>query len=62
MLQIAFVEVKTDSDKPSVEQIQWIHYMRQHGINARFCYVGVNTARSRSRNTEDFDLDDWNYS
>ncbi|XP_046970251.1 fanconi-associated nuclease 1-like isoform X2 [Vanessa cardui] len=50
--EIAFVEVKTDSDKPSMKQIQWMHYMQQHGIHTEFCYVGAHTGRARSRNTQ----------
>ncbi|XP_059054892.1 fanconi-associated nuclease 1-like [Achroia grisella] len=47
--QIKFVEVKTDTDKPSMKQIQWMHYLKQNGIDTEFCYVGVNTTRSKSR-------------
>ncbi|XP_026763167.2 fanconi-associated nuclease 1-like isoform X2 [Galleria mellonella] len=47
--QIKFVEVKTDTDKPSMKQIQWMHYLKQNGIETEFCYVGVNTTRSKSR-------------
>ncbi|XP_026495502.2 fanconi-associated nuclease 1-like isoform X1 [Vanessa tameamea] len=53
--EIAFVEVKTDSDKPSMKQIQWMHYMQQHGIDTEFCYVGVHTGRARSRNTQELE-------
>ncbi|CAH0695805.1 unnamed protein product [Spodoptera exigua] len=47
--KIKFVEVKTDADKPSVKQLQWLQYLLNHGIDAGFCYVGVNTTRSRAR-------------
>ncbi|XP_022816491.1 fanconi-associated nuclease 1 homolog [Spodoptera litura] len=47
--KIKFVEVKTDADKPSVKQLQWLQYLIDHGIDAGFCYVGVNTTRSRAR-------------
>lgn len=48
-LQIKFVEVKTDSDKPSMKQIQWMHYLRDHDIDTEFCYLGANTTRQRCR-------------
>ncbi|XP_068620369.1 fanconi-associated nuclease 1-like [Battus philenor] len=47
--QIKFVEVKTDSDKPSVKQLQWMQYLRDCGVPVEFCYVGVNTTRSKAR-------------
>ncbi|XP_049877324.1 fanconi-associated nuclease 1-like [Pectinophora gossypiella] len=47
--RIKFVEVKTDSDKPSMKQIQWMQYMRERGVATEFCYVGVHTTRQRSR-------------
>ncbi|CAG5048889.1 unnamed protein product [Parnassius apollo] len=47
--QIKFVEVKTDSDKPSIKQRQWLHYLRGCGVDVEFCYVGVNTTRCRAR-------------
>ncbi|CAK1584420.1 unnamed protein product [Parnassius mnemosyne] len=47
--QIKFVEVKTDSDKPSIKQRQWLHYLRGCGVEVEFCYVGVNTMRCRAR-------------
>ncbi|XP_050674723.1 fanconi-associated nuclease 1-like [Leptidea sinapis] len=50
--QIMFVEVKTDSDKPSIKQLQWMHYMKQNDIQVEFCYVGVNTSRSKARQGE----------
>ncbi|XP_072942888.1 fanconi-associated nuclease 1-like [Epargyreus clarus] len=49
--EIKFVEVKTDSDKPSMKQIQWMHYLQENGINTEFCYVGVNTKRCKARNS-----------
>ncbi|XP_045778010.1 fanconi-associated nuclease 1-like isoform X2 [Maniola jurtina] len=48
--QIVFVEVKTDSDKPSMKQMQWMHYLKDNKINVEFCYVGVHTKSARSRN------------
>ncbi|KAJ8717812.1 hypothetical protein PYW07_005742 [Mythimna separata] len=48
---IKFVEVKTDSDKPSIKQLQWLQYLLENGVDAGFCYVGVNTTRSRARPT-----------
>ncbi|KAM3963239.1 fanconi-associated nuclease 1 [Aphomia sociella] len=47
--QIKFVEVKTDTDKPSMKQLQWMHYMKENGIDTEFCYVGINTTRTKSR-------------
>ncbi|KAL4714963.1 hypothetical protein ACJJTC_003114 [Scirpophaga incertulas] len=47
--KIKFVEVKSDSDKPSMKQIQWMHYLQQNGIDTEFCYVGVNSARNKAR-------------
>ncbi|XP_026321004.1 fanconi-associated nuclease 1-like [Hyposmocoma kahamanoa] len=47
--KIKFVEVKTDTDKPSMKQIQWMHYLREHGIDTEFCYLGANTMRQRCR-------------
>ncbi|XP_075981374.1 fanconi-associated nuclease 1-like [Anticarsia gemmatalis] len=47
--QVKFVEVKTDADKPSMKQLQWLRYLRQHGVSAGFCYVGANTTRCRAR-------------
>ncbi|CAG4946805.1 unnamed protein product [Colias eurytheme] len=51
--QIIFVEVKTDSDKPSMKQLQWMSFLRENGINTEICYVGVNTTRCKARNRED---------
>lgn len=48
-LQIKFVEVKTDTDKPSMKQIQWMHYLRDHGADTEFCYLGADTMRQRCR-------------
>ncbi|CAB3228938.1 unnamed protein product [Arctia plantaginis] len=50
--QIKFVEVKTDSDKPSMKQLQWMQYLIAHNIAAGFCYVGVNTTRSKARSRD----------
>ncbi|XP_032519813.2 fanconi-associated nuclease 1-like [Danaus plexippus] len=50
--EITFVEVKTDTDKPSIKQILWMHYMKQHGVDTEFCYVGVNTTRCKARNRD----------
>ncbi|XP_038211585.1 fanconi-associated nuclease 1-like isoform X2 [Zerene cesonia] len=50
--EVIFVEVKTDSDKPSLKQLQWMSYLRENGINTEICYVGVNTTRCKARNTE----------
>ncbi|XP_013163050.1 PREDICTED: fanconi-associated nuclease 1-like isoform X1 [Papilio xuthus] len=47
--QIKFVEVKTDSDKPSVKQLQWLRYLVDAGLRAEFCYVGTNTTRCKAR-------------
>ncbi|CAH0724354.1 unnamed protein product, partial [Brenthis ino] len=47
--EIAFVEVKTDSDKPSLKQLQWMHYLKSCGLRAEFCYIGVRTDRQRAR-------------
>ncbi|XP_063540532.1 fanconi-associated nuclease 1-like [Cydia strobilella] len=47
--QIKFVEVKSDSDHPSMKQIQWMNYLREHGIRTGLCYVGANTTRQRAR-------------
>ncbi|KAJ8717169.1 hypothetical protein PYW08_005568 [Mythimna loreyi] len=49
--KIKFVEVKTDADKPSIKQLQWLQYLLENGVDAGFCYVGVNTTRSRARPT-----------
>ncbi|CAG9787018.1 unnamed protein product [Diatraea saccharalis] len=46
---IRFVEVKSDTDKPSLKQIQWMHYLQQNGIDTEFCYVGVHTMRKKAR-------------
>ncbi|XP_045490486.1 fanconi-associated nuclease 1 isoform X2 [Pieris rapae] len=48
--QITFVEVKTDSDKPSIKQIQWMRYLQCNNINTEFCYIGTNTTKSKARN------------
>ncbi|XP_048483739.1 fanconi-associated nuclease 1 [Plutella xylostella] len=47
--QIKFVEVKSDMDKPSLRQIQWMQFLLAHDIPTEFCYVGANTTRQRSR-------------
>lgn len=47
--KIKFVEVKTDADKPSMKQLQWLEYLRSHNIEAGFCYVGANTTRCKAR-------------
>ncbi|KAJ0174196.1 hypothetical protein K1T71_010342 [Dendrolimus kikuchii] len=47
--QIKFVEVKTDTDKPSIKQLQWMRYLKSVGIDTGFCYVGVNTERNKAR-------------
>ncbi|XP_028168981.1 fanconi-associated nuclease 1-like [Ostrinia furnacalis] len=47
--QIRFVEVKSDTDRPSMKQIQWMHYLQQNGIDTEFCYVGVHTTRCKAR-------------
>ncbi|KAJ2948571.1 hypothetical protein O0L34_g7824 [Tuta absoluta] len=47
--QIKFVEVKTDTDKPSMKQLQWMQYLRTHDIDTEFCYVGGHTTRQRCR-------------
>ncbi|XP_053615152.1 fanconi-associated nuclease 1-like isoform X2 [Plodia interpunctella] len=39
--KIKFVEVKTDSDKPSIKQIQWLQFLREIGFEAEFCCVGA---------------------
>ncbi|XP_013187782.2 fanconi-associated nuclease 1 isoform X2 [Amyelois transitella] len=47
--RIKFVEVKTDTDKPSMKQIQWMNYLLQNDIEVEFCYVGANTTRCKAR-------------
>ncbi|CAH2042272.1 unnamed protein product, partial [Iphiclides podalirius] len=47
--QIMFVEVKTDSDTPSVKQLQWLRYLRECGLRVQLCYVGADTTRQRAR-------------
>uniref|UniRef100_A0A2A4KAH8 Fanconi-associated nuclease n=1 Tax=Heliothis virescens TaxID=7102 RepID=A0A2A4KAH8_HELVI len=49
--KIKFVEVKSDDDKPSVKQLQWLRYLIDNGIDAGFCYIGVNTTRSKARSS-----------
>lgn len=49
--RIKFVEVKTDTDKPSIKQLQWMHYLQSVGIDTGFCYVGVKT-RPNQENSE----------
>ncbi|CAH0590390.1 unnamed protein product [Chrysodeixis includens] len=47
--KLKFLEVKSDSDTPSVKQLQWLKYLLDNGISAGFCYVGVNTTRKQAR-------------
>ncbi|XP_052743686.1 fanconi-associated nuclease 1 [Bicyclus anynana] len=56
--KISFVEVKTDSDKPSMKQKQWLLYLLDCELSARFCYVGVHTRRARARNWADVEYSD----
>lgn len=49
IVQIKFVEVKTDTDKPSMKQLQWMQYLAENGIDTGFCYVGVHTTRCKAR-------------
>ncbi|KAL0820383.1 hypothetical protein ABMA28_006272 [Loxostege sticticalis] len=49
--KIRFVEVKSDTDRPSMKQIQWMHYLQQNDIDTEFCYVGVHTTRCKARST-----------
>ncbi|XP_004933488.2 fanconi-associated nuclease 1 [Bombyx mori] len=42
---ITFMEVKSDSDRPSVKQLQWMHYLQQRGLRTAFCYVGGDSGR-----------------
>ncbi|CAK1550676.1 unnamed protein product [Leptosia nina] len=48
--QIIFVEVKTDKDKPSIKQLQWMKYLEMNNIDTEFCYIGTNTMANGSRN------------
>lgn len=45
--QIKFVEVKSDSDKLSIKQIQWMNYLLQHGIETEICYVGTRKTKTK---------------
>lgn len=49
--KIKFLEVKTDADKPSMKQLHWLKYLKDHGIDAGFCYIGVNTTRCKARSS-----------
>lgn len=49
--QIKFVEVKSDVDKPSIKQLQWLRYLIDNGMDAGFCYIGVNTTRCKARSS-----------
>ncbi|XP_073953597.1 fanconi-associated nuclease 1-like isoform X2 [Choristoneura fumiferana] len=50
--EIKFVEVKSDNDHSSMKQIQWMNYLREHGIDTGFCYVGTDTTRQRCRSNK----------
>ncbi|XP_041984445.1 fanconi-associated nuclease 1 homolog isoform X2 [Aricia agestis] len=47
--KIMFVEVKTDSDRPSMRQLQWMQFLRDHNLPVQFCYVGTETAKCKAR-------------
>ncbi|GBP62541.1 hypothetical protein EVAR_21913_1 [Eumeta japonica] len=49
--KIKFVEVKSDSDSPSMKQIQWMQYLIANGIDTEFCYVGRNTHKRSRQNS-----------